>query len=587
MELTLVLIIVAVAAVLFATEKFSVDIVALLVLGALVATRLVTPAEGISGFSNPATITVAAMFVLSAGLHRSGALTFLGRKLIEHGRNETLLLVFIMGAAALVSPFINNTAAVAIFLPLVITAAASRNVSASKLLIPLSFASQFGGVCTLFGTSTNLLVNSIAERNGLGSFGLFEFGQLGLIMVAAGMIYFLVVGRWLLPSSRTNQLTQNYAMGDYLTELTVLPESPLIGKTAREALADTKLDVTIIEIHRGEQRLWNPASNLIAEGDVLLMRGPCKELFELKDKLKLELAPKYHLEDKSLQTEELELVEALIAPQSRLAGRTLSEVDFHRRFHAVVLAMHRRSHVLRDKLADTTLRFGDTLLLYGPKSDIARLRANENFVIIGPPSDVSVDRRNAPLSLAIVALVVVLAAFKVLPIVATALLGCVAMVITRCLRPEDAYRAIDWKVIMLLAGVLPLGLALERSGAAGLLVDGAMSVARDAGPVLILGALYLLTATLTEFMSNNAAAVLLGPVAIATAAKLDADPRPFLVAVAFAASTSFATPVGYQTNTMVYDAGGYRFRDFMKVGIPLNLIFAALATYFIPKFWPF
>ncbi|MDP3068704.1 MAG: SLC13 family permease [Opitutaceae bacterium] len=587
MELYLVLAIVVVAAVLFATEKFSVDIVALLVLGALVATRLVTPAEGISGFSNPATVTVAAMFVLSAGLHRSGALTFLGRKLIEHGRNETLLLVFIMTAAALVSPFINNTAAVAIFLPLVITAAASRNVSASKLLIPLSFASQFGGVCTLFGTSTNLLVNSIAERNGLGSFGLFEFGQLGLIMVAAGMIYFLVLGRWLLPSRRTGQLTENYAMGDYLTELHVRPESPLIGKTAREALADTKLDVTIIEIHRGEQRLWNPASSVVAEGDVLLLRGPCKELFELKDKLKLELAPKFHLEDKSLQTEELELVEAIVAPQSRLAGRTLSEVDFHRRFHAVVLAMHRRGQVLRDKLADTSLRFGDTLLLYGPKSDIARLRANENFVIIGPPSDVSVDRRNAPLSLAIVALVVVLAAFKVLPIVATALLGCVAMVVTRCLRPEDAYRAIDWKVIMLLAGVLPLGLALERSGAAGILVDAAMSVARDAGPVLILGALYILTATLTEFMSNNAAAVLLAPVAIATAAKLGADPRPFLVAVAFAASTSFATPVGYQTNTMVYDAGGYRFRDFMKVGIPLNLIFAALATYFIPKFWPF
>lgn len=354
-------------------------------------------------------------------------------------------------------------------------------------------------------------------------------------MVVAGMIYFPLAGRWLLPARRSGQLTENYAMGDYLTELRVLTESPLIGKTAREALAGENVDVTILEIRRGERRLWTPSDNRIEEGDILLLRGPCKELFELKDKLKLELAPKFRLEDKSLQTEEQELVEALVAPQARLAGRTLSEADFHRRFHVVVLALHRRGHVLRDKLADIPLRFGDALLLLGPKSDVARLRANDNFVVIGPRRDVTLDRRNAPLSLIVVALVVLLAASKVLPIVATALLGCVAMVVTRCLRPEDAYRAIDWKVIMLLAGVLPLGLALERPGAAGLIVDNALRFARDAGPLVLLAGLYLLTATLTEFMSNNAAAVLLAPVAIAIAARLGVDPRPFLVAVTFAA----------------------------------------------------
>jgi di/tricarboxylate transporter len=277
----------------------------------------------------------------------------------------------------------------------------------------------------------------------------------------------------------------------------------------------------------------------------------------------------------------------LVAPQSRLAGRTLAEVDFHRRFHVVVLAMHRRSHVLRDKLADVRLRFGDALLLLGPKEDIARIRANENLIVIGARPDVSVNRRNAPLALAIVTTVVALAALNVLPIVATALIGCLAMVITGCLRADEAYRAIEWKVVVLLAGVLPLGLALERTGAAGMIVDGAMRLAGDAGPIAVLAAIYLLTATLTEFMSNNAAAVLLAPVAIATADRLGVDPRPFLVAVTFAASTSFATPVGYQTNTMVYDAGGYRFRDFLKVGIPLNLIFATIATALIPVFWPF
>jgi di/tricarboxylate transporter len=587
MEMYLALSIVAIAAVLFATEKFSVDVVAMLVLGALVATRLVSPTEAISGFSNPATITVAAMFVLSAGLHRSGALTFVGEALIKHGRNETLLLLLIMGIAALVSPFINNTAAVAIFLPLVIAAAASRKISASKLLIPLSFASQFGGVCTLIGTSTNLLVNSIAERSGIGSFSMFEFGRLGLPMVAAGMLYFLVLGRWLLPKRRSSELTANYGLGDYITELRVLPESPLIGKNAREGLAEHKLEIDLVELRRGERTLFQPEREPLAEGDVLLLNGPVKELFQLKDALKLELEPKFRLEDQTLETKELELVEVLVAPQSRLAGRTLAEVDFHRRFHVVVLAMHRRSHVLRDKLAEVRLHFGDALLLLGPKEDIARLRADENLIVIGARADVSVSRRNAPLALAIVAGVVALAAANVLPIVATALIGCLAMVITGCLRAEDAYRAIEWKVVVLLAGVLPLGLALERTGAAGMLVEAAMRLAGDAGPVIVLAAIYVLTATLTEFMSNNAAAVLLAPVAIATAARLGVDPRPFLVAVTFAASTSFATPVGYQTNTMVYDAGGYRFRDFMKVGIPLNLIFAAIATVLIPVFWPF
>jgi di/tricarboxylate transporter len=416
---------------------------------------------------------------------------------------------------------------------------------------------------------------------------MFEFGRLGLPMVAAGMIYFLLVGRWLLPKRRSGQFTENNALGDYITELRVLPESPLIGKTAREGLAEHKLDIDLVELHRGERTLFQPGSEPLAEGDVLLLRGPVKELFQLKDKLKLELAPKFRLEDQTLETKELELVEVLVAPQSRLAGRTLAEVDFHRRFHVVVLAMHRRSHVLRDKLADVRLRFGDALLLLGPKEDIARIRANENLIVIGARPDVSVNRRNAPLALAIVTTVVALAALNVLPIVATALIGCLAMVITGCLRADEAYRAIEWKVVVLLAGVLPLGLALERTGAAGMIVDGAMRLAGDAGPIAVLAAIYLLTATLTEFMSNNAAAVLLAPVAIATADRLGVDPRPFLVAVTFAASTSFATPVGYQTNTMVYDAGGYRFRDFLKVGIPLNLIFATIATALIPVFWPF
>lgn len=255
-ETWLVLGIVVLAATLFATERFSVDVVALLVLGALMVTGLISPAESVAGFSNPATVTVAAMFVLSAGLHRSGALTVLGEALIKHGRSETLLLLFIMGAAAVISPFINNTATVAIFLPLVVNAAATRKIAASGCSSPFSYASQFGGVCTLIGTSTNLLVSAIAERNGIAPFGLFEFGGMGLIMVAAGIIYLLVAGRWLLPTRGAAPLTENYSLGEYLTELRIMPESTLIGKTAGEALADVKVDVSILKIHRAERTLW-------------------------------------------------------------------------------------------------------------------------------------------------------------------------------------------------------------------------------------------------------------------------------------------------------------------------------------------
>ena len=586
MDITLVFLIVAAAMALFATEKLSVDLVALLALGALVTTGLVSAEQAISGFGNPATVTVAAMFVLSAGLGKTGALSALGQWLVRFGKNETWLLLLIMLGMAAVSPFINNTAAVAVFLPLVMGAAASRNVSSSRLLIPLSFASQFGGVCTLVGTSTNLLVNSIAERHGLKGFGMFEFTPLGLFLVAAGVLYFLLLGRWLLPRRRSARLTENYELGEYITELRVMKDSPLLGQTVVGAKLGEVHDITVLEILREGRKIWSPTYEPLREGDLLLVRGAVKQLFKLKDNLGLELESKRRLEDQALAGQELELVEALLPPQSRLVGRTLRGLDFHWRYKTVVLALHRRGQTLREKLATVRLRVGDALLLLGPRNEIARLRKDDNFVVLEARGDVTLDRRKAPLALGIVALVVVLAALKVLPIVATALLGCVALVLTRCLRVEEAYRAIDWKIIVLLAGVLPLGAALEQTGAARFLVHQALHFCGDASPLFALGTVYLLTAVLTEFMSNNAAAVVVASVAISLATTLGVDPRPFLVAVTFAASTSFATPVGYQTNTMVYNAGGYRFTDFLKVGIPLNFLFFIIATWLIPKFWP-
>lgn len=586
-EIGITLGILVVAVVLFATEKLSADLVAILILGALLLTGLVTPEEGISGFSNPATITVAAMFVLSAALQKTGAVSALGQWLVRCGKNQTVLLVLIMAGAGVTSAFINNTAAVAVLLPLVIAAAAVHKISASKLLIPLSFASQFGGVCTLIGTSTNLLVNSIAERKGVATFSMFEFSRLGLIMVAAGTVYFLLLGRWLLPARRGEQLTETYSLGEYISELRVLEESPLIGKTAAEAELGRKSDVTLLEILREKERLWRPERERIQAGDVLLVRGPIKAILELQAPAKVKVEPEFKVQDEALTGEKAVLVEALVAPNSRLAGQTLADVNFRWRFDALVLAMRRRGHALRTKLAEVRLRSGDSLLLLLRKEDVPRLRANENFVVLQELDRIAVHRRRAPVALAIIALVVALAGMKVMPILIAAILGCAAMALTRCIKLEEAYEAIDWKVIVLLGGMLPLGIAMEKTGAAQLIADYTMQWVGAANPVLVLAALYLLTATLTECMSNNAAAVLLAPIAISTAVKLGADPKPFLLAVTFAASTSFATPVGYQTNTMVYNAGSYRFTDFMKVGIPLNIVFWVLAVYFIPKFWPF
>ncbi len=586
-NIILVLALVAVVMVLFVSERFSVDLVALLALAVLLLLGLVTPEEGISGFSNPATITVGAMFVLSAALQKTGAVQSLGWMLIRLGRKRGVLLLAVILTTAVVSAFINNTAAVAVFLPLVLGVSSRRKLPASKLLIPLSYASQFGGVCTLIGTSTNLLVSSISDKAGYGAFSMFEFAPLGLILVGAGVVYFLSVGQWLLPARRTDELTKTYQLGEYITELRVLPESSLIDKTLRESRFGELHDATVLEILRDKKKIWSPHREPVQEGDILLVRGRIKELMDMKSSQKLEIEPEFKLKDESLQAEDLKLVEALVSPTSRLIDRTLAELDFRRRYNAIVLAIQRRDQTVREKLNSLRLRFGDALLLQAPSEEINRLRRDNDFIVLEEVEEPVLRPRKGPLALAIIAAVVVTAAVGQLPILVAALLGVLALVLTRCLTLEEAYAAVDWKVVFLLAGILPLGIALEKSGAAELISTKGLHSVAGLGPVAVLAAIYLLTAILTEFMSNNAAAVLLAPIAISTAHTLQLDPKPFLMAVCFAASTSFATPVGYQTNTMVYHPGGYRFTDFTKVGLPLNLIFWALAVLFIPIFWPF
>lgn len=582
-ELLLTLCVLVGAVALFVSEKWPVDVVALLVLGSLLVFGVVDTSEALSGFSSPATITVAAMFVLSAGLQRSGVLQSLG-DLLARVRWSWLMTLVMMALVAFASAFINNTAIVAVFLPLVIAAVVSRGRSPSKYLIPLSFAAQFGGVCTLVGTSTNLLVDSLARQSGQSGFTLFEFTPLGLWFVAAGMLYIMIVQRFLLPDLGIPNTASDDHRGRYLVELQVPEKSVAIGRTGSTLLpVDTK-DVFLLETVRDGAIL--PRTETIIAGDRLLMRGEWNDIQQARRQLQLAHdivardldgnpeAPRVH-------------AEVMIAPGSALVGKSLAQLRFGHVYRMRVHGLQRSGATPHQRIDNIPLAVGDVLLVDAAATALEDLRPNPAVILLGQRTQPRIDKRRAGLSMLVLVAAIGVSALGWMPIVASSLLGCAALVILRCLEPEEAYAAIDWRVIILLAGVLPLGIALQKSGGADWVAHNALGWIGGYGPLATLATIYLLTAMMTEVMSNNAAAVLVVPIAIAAAEALGVDTKPFLVAVAFAASTSFATPVGYQTNTMVYTAAGYRFSDFPKIGIPLNLLFWAMAVVLIPRYFPF
>ena len=586
LEIGLVLAIALAAVALFATEKLRIDAIALLVLTSLALTGLVTPGQALSGFSNGATITVAAMFVLAAGLQNSGALSGIG-DLLSRAKSPTQFLIILFAVLAVIAPFVNNTAVVAVFMPIVMAATASIGMSASKALIPLSYVSQVAGVCTLVGTSTNLLVNGMARDLGHPGFSMFEFTALGVICFGAACLYLLTIGRWLLPEKRSAELVEHYELGKYITELRVMPESSLIGTSVGEAKLGEEYGVFVLELLRGNDKVWSSRSQKLEEGDILLARGDWSKLDELRKEAGLEVNAEFELKQRSFEDVDQVLTEVMIAPRSRVIGSTLGMLNPSWRHNTTVLGLHRRAQVLREELRHVHLQVGDILLILLPEADMADLRKDTNVIVLSERQPEKKMGWRAPFALATMALVISIAAFGWAPIAVTSLAGAVAMTLTGCLDAEDVYDAIDWRIIILMAGLLPLGVAMSQSGGAQFIVDNTIGLVSGMGPLMVLAALYLMALLLTEFMSNAAAAVLLTPIGMSTANVLGVDATPFLVAVTFAASTSFATPVGYQTNTMVYSAGGYRFSDFVKVGLPLNLIFWVLGVIFIPIFWPF
>ena len=589
-DMIIVLAVVVGAAILFATEKLPVDLTAIVVMAVLLISGIITPEEGISGFSNTATVTVAAMFVISAALNKTGAVLFVGEIVSKIFKiNFWLGLIVTMVSVGVLSAFINNTPVIAVFIPVVLGLAATNKLSPGKILMPLSFASMFGGVCTLIGTSTNILVSSIAVQYNQEPFSMFEFSQLGLVFFAVGMLYMILFGvRMIKPNDVASDLTQKYSMGNYLTDIVLLPEAKSVGQRLVQSALVKELEIDILDVVRDGKRLLRPTSEIVFEtGDMLRVRCDVKKIQELKDRVGVKLKSNLKLQDEDFQAEDLLLVESIIAPNSRLIGKTIKSSRFRNLYRANALALRHSGQLYHTEFIDIPLKPGDALLLEVRKENLEDLKRDPDFVLVSGVDLPKYRKSKIIPALLIIAGVIATASLNIIPIMISAIIGSVLLVFTKCISLEESYKAIEWNIVFLLGGILSLGIALEKTGTALLIANFTVDLLGAFGPVAIVAAFYLITTIFTSIMSNNASAVLLAPIALAVAESMGISARPLLMAVTFAASASFMTPVGYQTNTMIFGVGQYKFSDFLKVGTPLNILFLIIATIFIPIFFPF
>lgn len=580
---------------LFVHNRLRVELVGLMVMAALVLTRVITPAEGIAGFANEAVATVAAMLVMSTGLVRTGAIDALGRLLRRAaGESELKLLVISMAFVIPLSAFVNNTPVVAVMVPLVIGLARKMGAQPSRLLMPLSFASQMGGTLTLIGTSTNLLVAGLVLDLGLPRIGLFDITPVAGILTAIGVVYLLSVGRWLTPVRQTGGgVLEAYELREYLTVLIVQPESKLVGSTLRDAHFAETYGLDVIALERDDRRRVDEiATTPLRAGDVLIAQGRVDDIVQLTDSAHLRVAePTLERHGREVAFEDApdqELAELLVTPRSHAIGRTLRDLKCRQRYGVTVLGIQRHGASLMQRMRTVKLQPGDLLLVRATPEALTHLHHQEpDFALLGAMDAPVRRQRKLGWAVGILAAVVLLAAVGVMPILVSALLGVVAMFLTGCLTPDEAYQDMDWMVLVLLGTIIPLGTALQKTGTAALVGEGLAGLTVHLGPALTLGVFYLITSLMTELITNNAAAVVLTPVAVAVAGALGVSPLPFVIAVMLAASNSFMTPIGYQTNTFIYRPGGYRFSDFARVGTPLNVLMMVAAMLVIPLFFPF
>lgn len=579
----------------FAMEKIPPDLTAMSLFAVLIVTGLLPVNDALRVFSNPAPIAVAGMFIISAALERCGAIDLMAARLNRLPiMGYSPLLLCLMLPVATVSAFINNTPVVVVFLPIVLSLARRMKIHASKLLIPLSYASIFGGSCTLIGTSTNILVSSVGSDRGLESFHMFELAWVGIPILIAGTFYLILFGPKLLPVRETlSSILSEDERREYLLEAFVHDNSALINKTVKEALGSRR-SLRILEVIRdGVALRGDIASVELQGGDRLVMAARPKGVAEARALHGIDLSSELGEGVEAISSSEGIIVEAVIGPQSSIIGKTIPEINFRQRFRMVVLAIHRRGRNLRSQIDSVELEFGDTLLLLGTENAVKNLQTSNDIITLDRPPVPAQDRKNRlPLVIAAIAAVVGGSALGLFRIEAAAIVACVFLFLTGCVTPKEGYKAIQWNILFIIFGMLGMGAAMELTGASKLLanqIDFVVSnfVAEPLKPMVLLALVYLLTSFLTEILSNNAAAVLVAVLAIGLAETLGVDPKPFLIAVAMAASASFATPIGYQTNTYVYGIGGYRFSDFIKVGIPLNVLSFIVSITVIPMVWDF
>ena len=585
----------------FVKEWISAELIALSALLACIIAGILnvdpeSPYNALKVFSHPAPITVACMFIISAALERTGVIEVLGNWFEKLAGDSPLrMLTVMMAIVAVLSGFVNNTPVVVIFMPIVLAICRKRDFMASKYLIPLSYAAIVGGTMTIIGTSTNLIATGIAQKHGISGIGMFSITPLGLVFVVTTFIYMLTIGRKLLPDRATlATLIDNENSREFITHAFVKKDSELDGVPFPDSPLAKMKKARVIEVIRDGRRLRDSLKDIVFQsGDEIVFKGVLEGVMGISNTEGIDVRGNSSRGLEGIRTESALLMEGIIGPDSSMTGKSLKELNFRQRFGVLILAVHRRGRNLKERFEDEKLAFGDTLLVQGPAEKIRELFKQRDFINLSEPKHTVLRHNKAPIAIASLLLFMVLGALSgrmgipTIPIVQLAITSALLVLITQCVSPQEAYRAIEWKVVFMIFGMLGLGMAIEKSGLAQLVATGMTTGLGIRNPYIMLSLMYLLAAVMTEIISNNAVAVLLTPLAIVMAQTLGVNPVPFIIAVMFGSSASFSTPIGYQTNTFVYGAGGYKFGDFFKTGAPLAVTLWIIASLLIPKIWPF
>lgn len=588
-EIAVLLIILVVAIILFATERVPVDVISLGVMVALVVTGLLTTEQAFAGFGSDTVMMFLGLLILTAALTRTGVVDVVGRTIIRSsGQDPRRLLLVIMAGAAGLSTFMSNTAAAAFFLPIAIGLAQRSRTSASQLLMPLAFAAILASSVTLVSTSTNIVISGLLTDYDLPPMGMFELAPVGLPVMLLGIAYMYFIGSRMIPNRMgEDEFEDGLGARIYLTELMILPNSPLIGKTLQDSGLGSELDLKVLRVVRAKNQYFGPRADLVLQGDdVLLVEGGRDEILKVKDTTGIDIKADVKLSDPSLRADEtLGLVEAILLPGSPLIGRTLKRFRFRERYGLQVLAINRHGETIRRKISQVPLRLGDVLLVQGRQRNVALLASDRSISILGQVEGQRPNLQRAPMAVALFAGSLLVATVGLVPLPVAVLAGAALAFVTRCITPEEAYREVEWKLIVLVGGMLALGAAMETTGAAQFLAGELVRLTNGASPLVLLAAFFIVTMLLTQPMSNQAAAVIVVPVAIQTALHLNLNPRSFAMMIAVAASCSYITPLE-PACLMVYGPGRYRFMDFIRVGSLLTVIIFALALVLVPLVWP-